>query len=97
MAISITEVTKVEDVVGKVENGSGRRRATFLVRATTDATSNTLNLATYDSAVQGIEGVDFHSVDEANRATYPTWSGTTLTFAGHTGSGRTVAKVTVFY
>jgi hypothetical protein len=96
--ITKTEITVVEDNFGKVENGTGRRRATVHIRGTTASTGDTLDLSTYLlSGVSGIEGPRVETVDEAVAATASTWTGTTLTFAGHTGSGRYAGEWVVFH
>lgn len=95
--ITKTEITAVEDNVGKVENGTGRRRYTVHIRGTTASTVDTLNLATYlKQGVSGIEGPRVEAIDGAVAATASTWSSTTITFAGHTGSGGYVGEWVVY-
>ena len=95
--ITKTEVTIVEDNVGKLENGTARQRAVVHVRGTTASVADTLNLATYlAEGVVGIEGPRFESINGAVAATSSTWSGTTITFAGHTGSGVYVGEWVVY-
>jgi len=97
----MAEVTKteisVEDFPLSVVNGTGRRRAKILVRATSGATSNTLDLSTYVSNLAGIEGVNEWLDGAANGGTASTWSGTTITYAGHAGSGVWVQEVTGYF
>lgn len=87
---TITEISVVEDVVCKVESGTGKRRFTVFVRGTTTATSNTLDLSTYllGSGISGIEGPVNEQIDEAVAATASTFATTIITFASHAGSGR---------
>ena len=95
--ITKTEISIVESTVCKVENGTGRRRFKVYVRGTTAGTGDTLNLATYlEGGISGIEGPTMETIDEAAAATASTWSGTTITFAGHTGSGRYAGEWVVF-
>jgi len=90
--ITKTEISVVEDTVGKVENGTGLRRFVVHVRGTTASVADTLNLATYVSNISGIVGPRLETLNEAVAATASTWSSTTITFAGHTGSGRYVGE-----
>lgn len=85
---TITEISVSEAIVCKVDSGTGRRRAEVFIRGVAAATSDTLDLATYIRGVQGIEMPLAETNDEAVRTTSSTWSGTTITFAGMTGSGR---------
>lgn len=94
---TITEVSKETDLVSDNLAGTARRRAVFVVRVTTAANSDTLDLSNYDSNISGIEACYGETVDEAAAATRATYSGTTLTFAGHTGSGRTTLRAVVYY
>ena len=92
---TITEVS-VEDMPYSRKAGTGRRRVKFVIRGTSGATTDFLNLADYVPGLSGIEGVGFHSVAGVVRTTYPTWDGTTLTFAGHTSTGVTIVEVIGF-
>lgn len=94
---TITEVSHVQDIVTQQLSGTGRRRAEFFVRVTTGANSDTLDLSSYDANLTGIESIGNETVDEAAAATAATYSGTTITFAGHTGSGRTTMRVVGYY
>jgi hypothetical protein len=95
--ITKTEITVVEDNVGKVENGTGRRRATVHIRGTTASVNDTLDLSTYLlGGISGIEGPRMETNDEVVRTTASTWSGTTITFAGHTGSGRYAGEWVIY-
>ena len=94
--ITKTEISIVEDNVGKLENGTARQRFKVHVRGTTASAVDTLNLATYISDINGIEGPSFEAIDGAVAATSSTWSSTTITFAGHTGSGVYVGEWVVY-
>lgn len=94
--ITKTEISIVESNVGKLENGTARQRFTVHVRGTTASATDTLNLATYISDINGIEGPRFESIAGAVAATSSTWSSTTITFAGHTGSGVYVGEWVVY-
>jgi hypothetical protein len=94
--ITKTEITIKEDVVGKVENGTGRRRYVVFVRGTTASVVDTLNLNTYLANDVTIEAPRSETVDEAVAATASTWSSGTITFAGHTGSGRYTGEWVVY-
>ena len=81
--------TKVTSIDARVDNSYGTTVAPRIVYvdATTTATSDTTDLNTYVSGgINGILGVVSDSVDGAVAATSPTWSGTTVTWAGHAGS-----------
>lgn len=84
-----------------VKTGSSEKRLTKLyVEATSGANSDTLNLATYVAGLQGIIGIEANSLDAAdasNDTTLNTWSGTTITFAGHAGSGVWKLSVLAYY
>ena len=88
MAITITEVSKF-DLPNSGKAGTYLRRIIAIVRVTTDSTGNTLDLATYFPGVADIEGIVWETIDSAVAATNITWSTSTITFAGHTGSGVT--------
>ena len=94
--ITKTEISIVEDIVCKVENGTGRRRYSVFVRGTTASVVDTLNLNTYLGENVTIEGPRMEVVDEAAAATASTWSTATITFAGHTGSGRYAGEFVVY-
>ena len=67
------------------------------VDVTTTASSNTTDLNTYvKGGINGIKGVLMNTIDGAVNATAPTWSSTTVTWAGHSGSGGTVVKFEVY-
>lgn len=95
---TITEVRKLTDQVSDTLSGTGRRTAQFVVRVTTGATTDTLDLSAYDADLSGIESIESVTIDGATDVGAATvWSGTTLTFADHTGSGVTVVKLTGYY
>lgn len=90
MAIANVKVSEATGFAGNQISGADKTRFTVLrITATTDGTSNTLNLATL-TKVSGIDAPLVETYDEAVRTTASTWSATTVTFAGHTGSGRYV-------
>jgi hypothetical protein len=74
-----------------IDSGTAEKRyVEVMVEATSAATSDTLNLATYVPGLAGIVGLTYVTLDGAHvdkAATANTWSGTTVTFAGHSGSG----------
>lgn len=87
-AITATKVQVLRGLVTDLIVGSSADNlAVVEIVATTTATSNTLDLST----VVPCTGVLYRlacSIDEADEATADTWSGTTVTFASHAGSGR---------
>ena len=83
-----------------VKSGSTKRLSKVYLDVTSAGTDGTLNLATYLSGLQGIVGIEANSLDGAdasNDGTLNTWSGTTITFAGHAGSGVWKMSVLVNY
>ena len=95
---TITEVRKITDQVSDILTGTGRRTAKFVVRVTTGATSDTLDISQYDADLAGIESIESVTLDGANDLGGATvWSGTTLTFGDHAGSGVTVVTLTGYY
>ena len=86
-AVTPTEVS-YEDIPMCLAYGTAKRRAIVYVRVTTTATSNTLNLATYVPNIADIEGISYETLDGADVVTSAnTWSTSTITYAGHAGSG----------
>lgn len=84
---ALTEIA-VTDIPISLRSGTApKRRAIVILRCTSAATTNTLNLATYVPEIADIEGIAWKTVADAVMATSPTWSTTTVTFAGHSGSG----------
>lgn len=88
-SITIVELTGIaaNEVVSSDNNGY----KVYLITATTAATSDTITLggtSLLGGKVTGISAPLVETNDEAVRATSSTWSGTTITTAGHTGSGR---------
>lgn len=67
-----------------------------VIDVTSTATSNTLNIATYVQNCSGIGCILGQAIDGETAATSATWSSTTLTLAGHTGSGVTNLAVLVY-
>ncbi len=74
-----------------IRSGTAEKRLVHVyVEATSAGADGTLDLATYLPGLQGILAVQGNSLDAAdasNDGTLNTWSGTTITFAGHAGSG----------
>lgn len=94
---TITEISK-DDFPSTIVSGTDeRRRIGITIRATSAAITDTLDLSTYFPDLTGIEGFSFQSVAGADAATSVTWTGTTITFAGHTGNGITVLKAQAYY
>ena len=90
----MTEVTKTEiscsPIVSNLLNGTARKRVKIYIRCTSAGTSNTLDLSTYVPNLQGIATKDtlaYADLDGARNGTANTVSGTTITYAGHAGSG----------
>ena len=90
---TLTEIS-TEDLPINVVNGTARRRIKFIVRVTSAAASNTLDLATYIPNLAGIESLESQDIANATAATSATYATTVLTFAGHTGSGVTTIQGT---
>lgn len=88
-AIVPTQVRVVQDIVSQVVVGTTVKRfAEIEIVATTTATSNTYDISGALPAASAIVGPVLETIDEAVAATASTWSGTTITFASHAGSGR---------
>lgn len=89
---------KVEEIDARVDSRYGTsvvQVKLVYIDVTTDATSNTTDINTYVDCT-GILGVVMDSIDGANNATKPTWSGTTVTWAGHAGSGGTKVILAIY-
>lgn len=80
-------VVELIGLVGNTKDGTPANYAEVYIEATTTATSNTIDLSTYIPCT-AIKQITAETVDEAVAATSSTWSSTTVTLAGHTGSGR---------
>jgi hypothetical protein len=81
-----------------VKYGSTERRLTKIyVEVTSAATSNTLNLATYVPNLAAIVAISEMLDGAQNGGTANTWSTTTITLAGHAGSGVWVLEVLGYY
>ena len=88
-AITPTNVRKIEGIVtDQVSGTTVKKYIQVEIQATTTGTSNTYDISGDIPAASGIVGPVLETVDEAVAVTASTWSGTTVTFAGHTGSGR---------
>lgn len=85
-AVTVTEISKTDLPFDRM-SGTGLRRAIVAIRYTSANTSDTLALASYIPNLADIEGVIWDSMNSAVAATKITWSTTTITAAGHTGSG----------
>lgn len=81
-----------------IKYGSTERRLTKIyVEVTSTANTNTLDLSTYVPGLSAIVGVNEWLDGAANGGTANTWSTTTLTMAGHAGSGVWVLEVLAYY
>lgn len=83
--------TVVEELAGSAPNlqyGTTNRPVKLLyVEVTTTATTDTTDLSTYGQNITGILGIVMQTQDDAIDAGTATWSGTTVTWANHAGSG----------
>jgi len=101
----MTEVTSIliqeHHTPYTVRSGTSEKRLTKLyVEATSGGSGDTLNLATYVPGLTGIIAIEGNSLDAgdaSNDATLNTWSTTTITFAGHAGSGVWKMSVLAYY
>lgn len=91
--VTITEIS-MEDAPVNVVTGTAQRRATAHIRCTSAATTDTLNLATYEPNIADILGFTYQILDGADITSGTaspnadnTWSTSTITFAAHAGSG----------
>jgi len=84
-----------------VRYGTSEKRLTKLyVEATSTGASDTLNLATYVPGLTGILAIEGNTLDDAdasNDTTVNTYSTTTITFAGHAGSGVWKLSILAYY
>lgn len=84
---------QVEDFPSNTCAGTARRLGRVHIECVTGATSDTLNLATYRPNISDIMGFDYITLDGADltvgtaNLVRNTWSTSTITFAGHSGSG----------
>jgi hypothetical protein len=83
--ITPSEISVQEEYTDSVLGTPVARKKVTIV-ATTTATSNTVDLSDYID-VSGIELIGPEMMNGAVAATSSTVSGTTITFAGHTGGG----------
>ncbi len=92
--------TRVEEFSGlnlTLNYGSSVREwRIVVVDVTTSANTDTTNLATYVDGCTGIGCIMGQAIAAATAATSATWSSTTITWAGHTGSGVTNAAILVY-
>ena len=85
--VTITEISYA-DLPMALASGTAKRRALVFVRCTSAGTDGTLNLATYVPNIADIEGISYETLDGADVVTSAnTWSTSTITYAGHAGSG----------
>lgn len=84
-----------------IRYGTSEKRLTKLyVEVTSTAGSSTLDLATYVPGLTGIlaiEGNTLDDVDASNDTTINSWSTTTITLAGHAGSGVWKLSILAYY
>ncbi len=86
-AVTPTEISYTDQPM-VLATGTGKRRALVYVRCTTGGTGDTLNLATYVPNIADVEGISYETLDGADVVTSAnTWSTSTVTYAGHAGSG----------
>lgn len=86
--------TKIYEQTGLVNNllygtVAPDNERVIVIEATTTASSNTFDVSTLIKCT-GIKRRLALTIDEGIVATADTWSGTTITFASHAGSGRYV-------
>jgi len=85
--VTITEISYADQPMA-LASGTAKRRAIVYVRCTSAGTDGTLNLATYVPNIADIEGISYETLDGADVVTSAnTWSTSTITYAGHAGSG----------
>lgn len=89
-AVTITQLQSV-DVPSHLLSGSSPVRLVDVhLEVTSAGSSDTLILSTYLPGLQSIKGfmmVTLDGAEEGGVGTPNTWSGVTITFAGHAGSG----------
>jgi hypothetical protein len=86
-ALSLTTIQNFNKPSTLKYGTAEKRLVDIYVECTSAATANTLNLATYLPGLAGILGVQEYLDGAKNGGTANTWSTTTITFAGHAGSG----------
>lgn len=88
-------------VPSTIKYGTSEKRLTMLyIEATSAGNDGTLDLATYVPGLTGviaIEGNSLDGVDASNDTNLNTWSTTTITFAGHAGSGVWKISLLAYY
>ncbi len=91
MAAITPTLIQTIDVPSNMASGSSvKRLVKIYIEVTSTGATDTLDLASYVSGLQGILGIGLNTLDDAdasNDATLNTYSGTVLTFDGHAGSG----------
>lgn len=101
MAAVTPTLIQEHHVPSTIKYGTSEKRLTKLyLEVTSTATSNTLDLATYVPGLTGvlaIEGNSLDGADASNDSTLNSWSTTTITFAGHAGSGVWKISLLAYY
>jgi hypothetical protein len=95
-AVTPTTV-QVIDVKSDVVYGTAVRLVDIYVVGTSANAADTINLATYVPSLTGILSVEEMLDGAQNGGTANTWSTTTITFAGHSGSGVWVMCIRGYY
>jgi len=80
-----------------VQGTTERRLAKIYVDCTSADAADTLDLSSYVSGLSQIVGVSEWLDGAQNGGTANTWSGTTITFAGHAGSGVWKMEVLAYF
>ncbi len=98
MAVVTPTLVQHFNVPTTVDYGSGERRvARIYVEATSASTVDTLDLSTYVSGLSAITNINEALDGAQNGGTANTWSSTTVTFAGHSGSGVWKMQIDGYY
>jgi hypothetical protein len=98
MAALTPTIIQIHNYPTGVSYGTSEKRLVEIyLEATSTAVDNTIDLSTYVAGLQGIACIA-ESLDGAqNGGTANTWSGTTITFAGHAGSAAWNMKILGYY
>jgi len=93
--VTITEISTY-DKPGQKVSGTGKRRVNAIIRATSAASADTLDLATYISVFGAVDSLNSQMIDGtvAVSGSSNTYATTIVTFAGHGGSGVWILDVT---
>lgn len=98
MTVTITEISETAMPINQLSGSSVRKRKSIFVRATSTSSADTIDLSSY-ADLTAVEGPRYESWDESavnTSGTQSTWSNTTVTLAGQTGSGRYAAEWVVY-